>query len=46
MISQKNNNASMRMIDRIIKSYKAQKLRLQAQQVQQQQESSDLKTRM
>ena len=34
------------MIDRIIKSYKAQKLRLQAQQVQQQQESSDLKTRM
>lgn len=48
----KNNSASIKMIDRIIKSYKAQKLRLQAGQIQQQQESinekdkSDLSKRM
>ena len=44
--TKKNNSARMKMIDRIIKSYQAQKLRLQAQEVEQQQESSDLTKRM
>ena len=41
-----NNSANLKMLDRIIKSYKAQKLRLQAQEIEQQQESSDLSKRM
>lgn len=44
--TKKNNSARMKMIDRIIKSYQAQRLRLQAQEIQQQQESSDLTKRM
>jgi hypothetical protein len=44
--TKKNNSARMKMIDRIIQSYKAQKLRLKAQEIQQQQESSDLSKRM
>ena len=44
--TKKNNSARMKMIDRIIKSYQAQRLRLQAQEIQQQQESSDLNKRM
>ena len=31
-----NNSANLKMLDRIIKSYKAQKLRLQAQEIEQQ----------
>lgn len=44
--TKKNNSVRMKMIDRIIKSYQAQRLRLQAQEIQQQQESSDLTKRM
>ena len=44
--TKKNNSVRMKMIDRIIKSYQAQRLRLQAQEIQQQQESSDLNKRM
>ena len=44
--AKKNNSARMKMIDRIIKSYQAQRLRLQAQEIEQQQESSDLSKRM
>lgn len=44
--TKKNNSARMKMLDRIIQSYKAQKLRLKAQEIQQQQESSDLSKRM
>jgi hypothetical protein len=44
--TKKNNSARMKMIDRIIKSYQSQKLRLKAQEIQQQQESSDLSKRM
>ena len=47
----KNSSASIKMIDRIIKSYKAQKLRLLAGQIQQQEsinekDKSDLVKRM
>ena len=44
--TKKNNSARMKMIDRIIKSYQSQKLRLKAREIQQQQESSDLTKRM
>jgi hypothetical protein len=44
--TKKNNSARMKMLDRIIQSYQAQKLRLKAQEIQQQQESSDLSKRM
>jgi hypothetical protein len=44
--TKKNNSVRMKMIDRIIKSYQSQKLRLKAQEIQQQQESSDLSKRM
>lgn len=44
--TKKNNSARMKMLDRIIQSYKAQKLRLNADEIQQQQESSDLSKRM
>ena len=44
--TKKNNSARMKMIDRAIKLYKAQKLRLKADEIQQQQESSDLSKRM
>jgi hypothetical protein len=44
--TKKNNSARIKMLDRIIQSYKAQKLRLKAQEIQQQQESSDLSKRM
>jgi hypothetical protein len=44
--TKKNNSARMKMLDRIIQSYKAQKLRLKADEIQQQQESSDLSKRM
>jgi len=44
--TKKNNSARIKMINRIIKSYQAQKLRLKAQEIQQQQESSDLSKRM
>lgn len=40
-----NNSARMKMLDKIIQSYQAQKLRLKAQEIQQQ-ESSDLSKRM
>jgi hypothetical protein len=44
--TKKNNSARMKMLDRIIRAYKAQKLRFQAQEIEQQQESSDLSKRM
>jgi hypothetical protein len=44
--TKKNNSARTKMLDRIIRAYKAQKLRFQAQEIEQQQESSDLTKRM
>lgn len=44
--TKKNNSARMKMLDRIIRAYKAQKYRFQAQEIEQQQESSDLSKRM
>ena len=49
--TKKNNSARMRMLDRAIKSYQAQKLRLKAQEIEQQESINeknrgDLSTRM